>query len=74
MHYLSTGELRALIQGKFDFRLCLECGGKGWVWVDGIAGEVISGPDPQRDESDFYKDECESCDGLGGNMKIREGY
>ena len=67
---LETKELRALIMGKFDFRKCLDCDGKGRVWVDGDNGEIVSGPDPKRDSDDFYKDQCEECDGLGGNLRI----
>lgn len=65
-------ELRDLIQGKFRFFPCLECGGKGWIWVDGDNGAIVNGPDPTRDEVDFYKDQCDECRGLGGKLHIGE--
>lgn len=69
---LDTEDVRNLIQGNFRFFNCLTCAGKGWVWVDGEAGEEVVGPDPTRDLDDYYKDECYECDGLGGKLQIGE--
>jgi DnaJ-class molecular chaperone len=63
-------EVRALIKGKFDFRTCIECNGKGWVLVDDNLGEVVQAMHPEGNPSDYYKDQCEDCHGLGGLLRI----
>lgn len=66
MILLETEEYKKLISGKFQFRVCVDCQGKGWVWVDADAGEVVIAPDPKRPQEDFYRDCCEDCEGIGG--------
>jgi len=63
-------EVRNLIQGKFDFRKCLECDGRGWVWVDGDIGETVAGPQETEDKQRYYRDCCDFCEGLGGYLKV----
>jgi hypothetical protein len=70
--YYDTSEIRDLIQGNFRFFNCLECMSRGWIWVDGDDGSIVNGPDPSRDQTEFYKDECEACKGLGGKLHIGE--
>lgn len=70
MWRFSLDEVRSLVEGKFQWRQCITCGGKGWEWVDGDAGEVVSGPDPTRDIGDYYKDQCDNCNGLGGILRF----
>ncbi len=68
---LELGEVRALIQGKFDFRLCLDCGGKGHVLCDGDLGLVVSSDlDASADPCRYYYDQCDTCEGLGGNLRF----
>lgn len=68
-HYdLNTEELRALIQGKYSFHNCLECGGTGKVLVDGDKGIVVKAPHPDADPEIYYEDECYECDSLGGRI------
>jgi hypothetical protein len=67
-HLLYTNELRALIQGKFEFRTCLECGGKGRVLVDGVEGIVVQAPTMNDDR--YYEDICDECEGLGGFLRF----
>ena len=71
MHQFTTEELRNLIQGKFTFRSCIACQGKGTELVDGRAGMLANFVDPERPE-DFYTDTCQDCRGLGGTLKIEE--
>lgn len=72
MWHIETEELRDLIKGNYRFFNCIDCMGRGWIWVDGDCGTIVNGPDPTRDELDFYKDECEDCKGLGGKLHIGE--
>lgn len=66
---ISIEEVRALIQGKFEFRNCLECSGKGWVWADYQIGEIIDAPTTD-DSARYGKEQCENCRGLGGFLKF----
>lgn len=62
---LLTEELTALVQGKYNTVTCHQCNGKGWVWVDGIAGMEVAFVDPSRDPDDFYMHYCTECSELG---------
>lgn len=64
-------EVRNLVQGKFDFRKCLECDSRGWVWVDGDVGEIVNGPLPD-DPDRYWKECCEFCKGLGGYLRVED--
>lgn len=53
---------KQLIQGKFQFRPCLECGSKGYIYVSGD-GYVVD-----RAVEGGYVMECEECKGLCGHL------
>lgn len=72
MYSLTTEELRNLIQGKFRFRPCLDCGAKGSVLVDGDEGVVVQAVHPEKGAESYYTDVCDECKGLGGFLKFDE--
>lgn len=59
-------EVRDLVQGKFQFRNCLDCNSKGWVWVCPTIGEIVDAPTDEY----CYKEQCEDCKGLGGHLRL----
>lgn len=70
MWEFSAEELRRLIQGKFEFRPCLECGGKGTVLVDNQFGITVTAIPKDRDPDWFSIECCDECIGLGGFLKL----
>ncbi len=78
MFELDIEEMRCMISGKFTFRKCIECDGKGWLWYDDASGEQVNKPELQEGETnvEFYysRESCYDCCGLGGFLTIGENY
>jgi len=62
---ITIEQARDLVQGKFTFRTCLDCGGAGTELHDEGVGVVAQHIDPSR-PLDFCRYTCESCGGIGG--------
>ena len=70
MFEFDLNEMKKIVNGKFITHLCTNCGGRGWYWVDGDSGAIVSGPDPKRELYEYYQNGCEDCGGVGVNIQF----
>lgn len=70
MFEFNIDEIKALVQGKFQFRPCILCSSRGWYWVDSEAGEIVATPNQDKDSVCYYQQSCDDCIGLGGHIKF----
>ena len=67
---VTVEELRSLINGNFEFRVCIDCMGSGTVAVDTHNGCIAHGA---SNTEDIEMQGCDQCNGLGGMLKINLG-
>lgn len=63
--YLSTTEIKDLIEGRIKYRECPCCDADGIVWFDSTkTSGVLPYPHPDILEEDLRWELCHNCDGL----------